>query len=62
MPVAHKANPRLPAGDHDLDISNVTYDYKFDTSKAQKLFNIKLRTMDETCRDILAQIKDEWLP
>ena len=55
-------NPRLPAGEHDLDLSNITYDYKFDVSKGQKIFGIKLRTKEETTRDILAQIKDEWMP
>ena len=60
--IAHKMNPRLPAGEHDLDLSNIKYDYKFDVSKGQKIFGIKLRTKEETTRDILAQIKDEWLP
>ena len=41
---------------------SVDGEIKFDTSKGQKIFGIKLRTKEETCRDILAQIKDEWLP
>ena len=45
--IAHKMNPRLPAGKHDLDLSNITYDYKFDVSKGQKIFGIKLRTKEE---------------
>ena len=61
MPIAHKINPRLPTRELDLDVSNVTYDFKLDVSKAYKVFGIQMRTMEETCRDTLAQIKDEWI-
>ena len=61
MVAAHRINPRLPLVEQDLTTSGLTYDYKFDTTKAERIFNIKYHTMDETCRDVLAQIKDEWI-
>ena len=61
MAAAHRINSRLPLVEQDLTTSGLTYDYKFDTTKAERIFNIKYHTMDETCRDVLAQIKDEWI-
>ncbi|CCM04250.1 uncharacterized protein FIBRA_06417 [Fibroporia radiculosa] len=54
---AHKVDAQLPAGDESYDPTSVTHMIQFDTSKATRIFGLKLRTLEESTRDMIEDFK-----
>ena len=56
---AHAVDEKIQVSKNDFDPANPSYEYRFDTSKATKIFGITYRTMEQTTRDVIAQFKEK---
>lgn len=52
----------MPEGDTSYDAATTVHLTRYDVSKAARIFGIKYHTMDETTKDIVADLKSRgWI-
>ena len=59
---AHAYDPSLPAGNTSYDPATAAFPVKYDTSKSDRILEIKYRTIKECTADTLKQFKEKgWI-
>lgn len=59
---ARKFGADVPEGDTSYDAATTVHLTRYDVSKAARIFGIKYHTMDETTKDIVADLKSRgWI-